>query len=85
MNPRLIPAAIRLQPQLIAAARRGQKPRQIFKRSLRARQATLSFKDWYWLLVTLEALSPRPAIERLVHTSLAPVPSRRAFAKQAPK
>ncbi len=85
MTPSLIPAAIRLQPQLIAAARRGQKSRQMFKRALRSRQNTLGFSDWHWLLVTLEALAPSPAIGQRARTSLAPVQPRHAFAQQGPK
>ncbi len=64
MNLEIVTAAQQIEPLLRAAARRGQGPRTLFKRALRAQQNKLSYQDWFWLLISLQALrsAKAPAI-----------------------
>ena len=72
MTLEIVKAAQQIEPLLLTAARRGQGPRAVFKRALRARQAQLGDADWLWLLVTLQALPPSPADARPARTECAP-------------
>lgn len=68
MNLEIVTAAQEIEPLLRAAARRGQGPRTLFKRALRAQQNKLSYQDWFLLLISLQALAPSPATAPRVRT-----------------
>ena len=71
MNLEIVTAAQQIEPLLVATARRGQGPRTLFKRALRARQNSLSHEDWVWLLLTLQALPPSQASGQRARTECA--------------